>query len=185
MTEIGQDAFEYCDLTSISIPSSVTKIGSWAFSHNSDMTSATFGMNMNAEFSNYVFTWCSKLTTLNNFSSSIFKPKNTSSTLPYIVEDLFDNTALVGDIYIDSAEIGNDAFNNSYSAGILYIHLTQDDTSLLASSYTFGAATASYNRSFNFDHCRLVVPYSADHSILTAYQTAFPNYSSIIIEEAQ
>ena len=185
ITTIGSYAFAYCSLTSLNLPGSLITIDSDAFEHNTSLTSITFDSNLYARFQNYAFSDCTSLTTLNNFSISKFKPSGSTGN-PWLSDYLFRGSALVGDISLgSSASVGTRALDNTNSTGILYIHLTQDDTSLLASSYSFGSGSNEYNRSFNPDHCRLVVPYSADHSILTAYQTQWPNYSTIMIEESQ
>ena len=184
VTRLEGMAFYYSSLTSITIPDSVTYLGGSSFGNSRGLVSVTFSNTtvITLEFSN--FSGCSSLTTLNNFS--IERIKADYSGLRTIPTSCFSDTALVGDISLgSSAKVGTNGFRNSNSSGILYIHLTQTDTSILATSYNFYSGSSSYSYSFDLDHCRLVVPYSADHSILTAYQTQWPNYSTIMIEEAQ
>lgn len=172
ITNIIESAFRDCySLEGITIPASVTNIGSYAFHSCIHMTTATFN-NTGCTFNLLSFGSCYVLTTLVNFSGA---------TANYNVpQACFDGTALVGNITLgEQCTCGNRAFNNTNSSGTLYIHLTQTDSSLLTSKYSFGAATSTSTRSFNFDHCRLVVPVG----MLSDYQTAFPNYSSIMIEE--
>ena len=184
VTRIENSAFYYSSLTSITIPDSVTYLGSYSFSSCRDLVSVTFSNTTVIELGASNFSGCSSLTTLNNFSIERIKADYSGlRTIPY---SCFSDTALVGDISLgSSAKVGNAGFRNSNSSGILYIHLTQTDTSALATSYNFYSGSSSSSYSFDLDHCRLVVPYSADHSILTAYQTQWPNYSTIMIEEAQ
>ena len=177
---IRERAFSGTRLTTITIPDSVTSINAYCF-ESSLLVSVTFSTSTVLAMSGYTFYECESLTTLNNFSIERIRDFSTSKTIP---DYCFADTALVGDISLgNSAKVGSGGFRNLNSSGILYIHLTQTDTSALSTSYNFysGAGTRYY--SFDLNHCRLVVPYSADHSILAAYQTTFPNYSSIMIEE--
>lgn len=184
VTRIEFGACTGTSLTSITIPDSVTYLGASSFSYCSNLVSVTFSNTTVIELGNTEFNECSSLTTLNNFS--IERMKADYSGLSTIPTACFSGTALVGDISLgSSAKVGTSGFRNNRSSGILYIHLTQTDTSALATSYDFYSGSSSTSYSFNPDHCRLVVPYSADHSILTAYQTQWPNYSTIMIEEAQ
>jgi hypothetical protein len=183
VTRIESNAFFHSSLTIVTIPDSVTYLGNSSFNGCSDLVSVTFSNTTVIELNGSSnFNGCSSLTTLNHFS--IERIAADYSGLRAIPNSCFSGTALVGDISLgSSAKVGSTGFKNSQSAGILYIHLTQTDTSLLSTSYNFYSGSSSYSYSFDLDHCRLVVPYSADHSILTAYQTAFPNYSTIMIEE--
>ena len=178
VTYIGNSAFDSNKLTSISIPNSVTGLNSSAFANNTTLTSVTFDNNMNISLGIASFDGCTSLTTLNNFDIT-----GITGSKPVIPNYCFRNTALVGDISLgNSVNVQQGAFNNYASTGILYIHLTQNDISALSTKYSF--YTNASRVSFNLDHCRLVVPYSADHSILAAYQAQWPLYSSIMIEES-
>lgn len=181
ITQIGESAFEGSKLTSITIPTAVTRVEANAFGNCFDLTTVNFqqiGTGITYYYGSSAFNTCTKLKTLTGWD-----PKIVNYSVPL---SMFASTALEGDISLGShCAVDNRSFNNTNSTGILYIHLTQTDTTQLASSYTFGPASTTSNRSFNFDHCRLVVPYSADHSILSAYQTTFNKYSSIMIEETQ
>lgn len=164
LTTIGSYAFSNTGLTSISLPSSLTGLREGVFD-SSDLRSVTFN-SQQISFSPNIFGGCHSLTTLINFSGATCKYN--------IPVSCFSETALVGDINLgDSATVGNYGFDNTWSNGMLYVHLTQTDASALASSYNFS------NIGFNTTHCRLVVPVG----MLSDYQSAFPNHSSIMMEE--
>lgn len=182
VTMIESSAFQNTSLTSIIIPDSVTAVRANCFMYCRDMVSVTFSNSTVITLESNAFSYCESLTTLNNFS--IERIATDYSGLRTIPANCFSGTALVGDISLgNSAKVGTSGFRNTSSAGILYIHLTQTDTSALTTYYNFYSGSSSYSYSFDLDHCRLVVPYSSDHSILTAYQAAYSNYSTIMIEE--
>lgn len=182
---LGSYSFHSTQLTSVTIPNSVETMGNYVFSNISTLTSVTFDNNMDLTLGSNTFDGCSHLTTLNNFDiEDIHATSSGRRIIPYYC---FRDTALEGDISLGSGfvYVNLQAFNNSNSSGMLYIHLTQDDISLIPSSYSFSTGSSETLRSFNFDHCRLVVPYSENHEILATYQGAWPNYRTIMIEEAQ
>lgn len=179
VTNIGERAFYEAQLPTVFLPRTLTYINQYAFGYQHDkslnptLTSVTFDDNMNLDGTTSAFADNRKLTTLNNFKIDNFKNRS-------VMQAMFNNSALVGDISLGaSCTVGQRAFNNTNASGFLYIHLTQTDATALTSSYSFSAATSTTNRSFNFDHCKLVVPVG----MLSDYQSAFPNYSSIMMEE--
>ena len=172
VTQIYDDAFAYCTgLRSITIPSSVTSISSYAFLSCINLETVTFNTSSVAlALGN--FSSCYKLKTVVNFSGAMCGYN--------VAQACFDGAALEGDIVLgDHCTVGNRGFNNTNATGTLYVHLTQTDTTALASSYTFGPGSSASKMSFNINHCKLVVP----AGMLSDYQSAFPNYSSIMIEE--
>ena len=69
---VGGNAFYKCnDLTSVTIPNSVTTIGDYAFNNCKGLTSVTIG-NSVTEIGNYVFAYCTSLTSL-TIPSSVSK----------------------------------------------------------------------------------------------------------------
>ncbi len=65
VTSIASSAFKGCGLTSIEIPSSVTNIGSFAFSDCSDLKTVTFGANSQLEsIGSNAFNNCDALTSI-------------------------------------------------------------------------------------------------------------------------
>lgn len=64
VTSIGTKAFEGCSLTSIIIPNNVTSIGSYAFRYCSELTSATLGQSVTF-IGNNAFDGCYNLTSAN------------------------------------------------------------------------------------------------------------------------
>jgi hypothetical protein len=90
-TEIGASAFQYTNLISINIPSSVTTIGAQAFANNPSFTSATLAGTANPAIplntSYYLFNENTAFTTLNlgsgamNFNWLMFAGANNLATI--------------------------------------------------------------------------------------------------------
>lgn len=176
-------SFANTKITSVTLPSELHRINYYTFSGCDELVSVTFPTVLTYsdynKLQNNAFYGCHKLTTLYNFNLSTWWAAWERAV---VSREFFRDTALVGDIYApDRAAFGQYSFYNSYSSGILNIHLYNDstDVEVLEVSYTFE------DYCFNTAHCRLVVPYSSDHSILNAYKAAFPTWSSIIKEENQ
>ena len=170
LTSIGNYAFSHAALSgSLVLPSGLTSIGEDAFGNCYGLTSVTFPniSDWNTFAKAEAFYSCRSLTTLINFNIR-------DAQIPQgIPQYIFSGTALVGDITCPSFTRFNDyCFNNSRSTGLFLIHLTDPDPQ----NYYFGTGA------FNTTHCRLVVPYSEDHSVLAAYQAT--SYGNICIEES-
>ena len=64
LTTIGESAFEGCGLTSVDIPSTVTRVETWAFYGNTNLTTVTIGTGMQYMGSNLFYN-CTNLATVN------------------------------------------------------------------------------------------------------------------------
>jgi len=163
VTYLGWRAFEFCDsFTNIVIPSSVTSLGQEAFYSCDNLTSITIpGSSIPYAFCCY----CKSLQTV-----------NFTSIVNYFEYACFEGTSLRGHIIVGSTCTFKmycfDLKNDSSISGYLYIHLTA--TNNIATSYTFES------NCFNTTYCKLVVP----QGYLSAYQSAYPTYASIMIEES-
>lgn len=172
VTNIGASAFNSCtSLTSLTLPQTMGSISASCFSGCRNLETVTFPTSLTAGTTSffadyYTFSNCYKLKTLVNFDPSVLGTRLPMGT--------FNSSALEGDITLGPEFTAlMYAFNNSYSTGILYVHLTQTDASLLTSKYSLNSSA------FDKTHCRLVVPVG----MLSDYQAAFPTYSSIMMEE--
>ena len=109
-SEIGARAFSYSSsFTSITIPSSVTSIGSYAFSSCTSLSTVAFAENSQLEsMGEYVFSYCSSLT-------SIIIPENVTS----IGNRAFDECTGLTEINFNATNMSDLSSNNYvfYNAG--------------------------------------------------------------------
>ena len=188
VTSIGSSAFYSCySLASVTIPSNVTSIGSNAFYYCTSLASITIPSGVTS-IDNNAFVSCYSLasvtipsgvtsigtTVFNNCYSlaSITIPDSVTS----IGSSVFNGCYALASITIPSSvtSIGTQAFNSCY--GMAEYHFQRTTPPTLTNTNTFTAIVSD---------CVMYVPYSADHSVLTAYQTAsiWSNYASYMQEE--
>ena len=164
VTSIGSNTFQNCSgLISIDIPSSVTSIGNYAFQSCFGLTNIDIPSGITS-IGSYVFQSCYSLI-------SIDIPSGVTS----IEKFAFQNCYSLANVTIPSsvASIGNSAFN--YCNSLAYVRLAS------TTPPTLGTNVFAYTAS----DFKIYVPYSADHSVLEAYQTApnWASYASKMVEE--
>ena len=131
VTSIGSDAFYYCSgLTSVSIPSGVTSIGSYAFSYCSGLTSVTIPSSV-MSIGDRAFAGCSGL-----MSISVSEESEFYCSIDGVLYDKA-NVELVAypagrvggmTIPLGVTRIGSDAF--SYSSGLTSVTIPSSVTSI-------------------------------------------------------
>ena len=188
VTSIASYAFSNCSaLTSITIPDSVTRIVSYAFSGCPILASITIPDSITI-IESYAFSNCHALTpiTIPDSVTSIGQCAFngcyilTSITIPDSVTRIesyaFSNCYALTSITIPDSvtSIGKSAFSGCYSLSAFYINREQPPA--LSSSNAFNSVSSEL---------KIYVPYSEDHSILEAYQTAtnWSTFASKMVEE--
>ena len=121
-------AFDYCSLTSINLPNSVTSIGEWAFYECRSLTSINIPHSVTS-IGNSAFSWCDSLTSINIPNSvttigdeAFYECKSlTSINIPDSVTSIgdgaFDECSSLASINIPDSvtSIGNAAFSKCES----------------------------------------------------------------------
>lgn len=175
-----------CSLSSVSIPNSVTLIRTGAFLECSSLASMTLpdGMTSNTEndifrssslssvslpkafeFGNSIFGGCKSLSEL-TVPDGLTSVGNSAMSSLYTITKLFIPDSVTS--------IKTQAFYNCY--GMAEYHLLPTTPPTLVDTSAFTGIPAD---------CIIYVPYSADHSILNAYQTAtnWSTYADYMQEE--
>ena len=165
VTSIGSNAFQNCtSIANVIIPSGVTSIGGTAFQNCSSLASITIPSSVTSIGSN-AFNGCFSL-------ASITIPSGVTS----IGEKGFNSCYSLASITIPSGvtSIGTQAFNSCY--GMAEYHFKSTTPPTLSNTNAFSSIASD---------CIMYVPYSSDHSVLTAYQTAsnWSTYASYMQEE--
>ena len=154
---IGNYAFSSCySLASITIPEDVTSIGNNAFSGCYSLASITIPDGVTS-IRNNAFISCSSLT-------SITIPEDVTSIGDYAFQYCYSLASIT--IPDGVTSIGNYAFSGCYA--LAEIHLEPTTPPTVSNSNAWSSLPTD---------CVIYVPYSADHSVLTAYKTA-TNYPS-------
>ena len=107
---IGEDAFSYSNLTSITIPDRVTSIGSWAFTYCDSLTSITIPSSV-TNIGDFAFYHCYNLSathytgTLEQWRKISIGDRNECLTSNVIIETDSSNGALISTINTDSTSV--------------------------------------------------------------------------------
>ena len=165
VTSIGAYAFQNCySIACVTIPSSVTSIGVNTFSSCYSLVSVTIPSGV-TNIGSYAFTSCYSL-------ASVTIPSGVTS----IESTTFNGCFSLASITIPSSvtSIGANAFTSCYGMAEYHFQSTTPPTLSNTNAFTYIASD-----------CIIYVPYSSDHSILTAYQTAsnWSTYASYMQEE--
>ena len=165
VTSIGTYAFCYCyALESITIPDGVTSIGTYSFQNCYSIKSITIPDTVTS-ISTYAFSNCYAL-------KSVTIPDSVTS----ISGNMFTSCFSLESVTIPDGvtSIGSNAFVGCYNMDEYHFLPTTPPTLTNTSAFT----------NIQSD-CKMYVPYSADHSILEAYQTAtnWSTYASRMVEE--
>ena len=187
VTSIGTYAFSNCgSLTSIVIPNTVTSIGDYAFQSCVSLTTVTLP-STGTSIGPGVFSSCCQLSsitlpsTITSINASTFSLCKSlpSVTIPNSVTSIgnsaFSTCQKFTSLTIPSGvtSIGTYAFQNFNSAdSIIFLPTTPPTITNTNVFYNIPVYTKIY------------VPYSADHSVLEAYQTAnyWSTYASRMVE---
>ena len=209
-TQINSSAFSACyALTSITIPNTITKIDNYAFQNcyaleeiSIPNTVTTFGTN--------VFIGCRQIKSVtipqnviqtNTFQNCYALNSVTlSGTTTTIGSSSFYNCYSLNEITLPNTvtSINSAAFYQCYSLTSIIIPSSVTSIGTQAFYYCYGIGeyhfkpttppTLGGTNVFTGiqSDCKIYVPYSADHSVLEAYQTAqyWSTYASYMVEES-
>lgn len=166
ITSIGKLAFGYCsNIQSISLPSSLTTIGVSAFSDCTGLTGPLVLPSTLQTIGSYAFNNCIGLT------GDLTIPSNVTRIESYTFRNC---QGITGTITIPNAMtyIGTYAFQGlatTTNKAVVVVLVTIPPT----------LQTLPFNKN---SISKIYVPYSSDHSVLTAYQTSWSQYASLLEE---
>ena len=175
MTTIGNYAFKNTGLTSVSVPVSVTSLGTYVFQDCAALTSAAFGEGINA-IPNYTFDGCTAL-------AKVTLP----ATLTEIGNYAFQNCTALTAAAIPSGvtKIGNSAFQKS---GLTSVSVPGSVTSM--GTYVFRNCTALTSAtlgegitvipSSTFSGCTELAAVTLPDSVTTINSSAFGNCKKLV-----
>ena len=190
LTDIKDRAFYKCSgLQRVAVPNTVTKLWPYAFADCHSITKIALPNSIITMSSGSIYNeWSLREVTLPaNLEGTIgtyaigYNQSLTHIDIPAGVTKIdasaFDSCKGLTKITIPAAvaTIGNSAFGSIFSIG--EIHVKPETPPTLGSNVFYGAPS----------NCVIYVPYSADHSILAAYQAAtnWSAYASMMVEEPQ
>lgn len=166
ITTLENTVFANCyNISTISLPSTISSIVSGAFNSCYCLQACMFSSI--TSFPSSLFNGCYNITT-------IILPEGVSTIQNNSFKSCYCLTKLILPSSVKT--INNDTFSGCYSLTELYMKSTNPPS--LASSSAFAQAQSDFT---------IYVPYSSDHSILTAYKTA-TNWSAVaekIVEEPE
>ena len=171
LTTLGNTVFANCRLLeSLSFPTSLTTIGNNVFGNCYKLKSIT-GLDNITSWGNDTFHYCMSLQSMNvpsniaAFSSSQYQAGE------------FSNCYTLRKLTIPSGVPTIPAYTFYNCTNMEEYHFLATTPPTLSNTNAFGSIPAD---------CKIYVPYSADHSVLNAYQTAtnWSTYSSYMVEEA-
>lgn len=168
LTSIGSNAFRYCyNLRRVIIPSSLTSINSYAFSDCRMIETIAIPSAVDS-LGNYAFQNCYMLNSLEIKEGLTSIGSNGLESCYYL-----DTITLPSTL----TNIAGNAFRYCYDLDVV-ISLATSPPTLASSSFSSTNITVGG---------AIYVPYSVDHSVLTAYQTAtnWSTYASRILELPQ
>lgn len=183
-------AFYHCtSLTSIVLPPNITYIGKAAFIGCSNLVSIGGFPDTLRTIQNYAFDSCSKLvfTSLNKVTSvQSYAFRNcealVSVTAPYLVS----TGGTSGTQYSGSFGSCDNLAYVDFGSSFTTLAYRTFDTCKKLDTIIMRATSAPTIQTNAFRHIKstykIYVPYSSDHSILSAYQTAWSSYASHIYE---
>lgn len=183
-----------CNLSKVNLPSTLTTIGNRSFEGCSALKEITIPDNVTS-IGDYAFYYCKSL-------GRIALPKKLTS----ISGNCFNGCESLRDIYIPEGitKIGSSSFSSCYALTSITIPSTVTDmnssgifincSNLIEYHMKPTTPPTLNNRVFGYGstlpagaNAKIYVPYSGDHSILTAYQTAtnWSQWAKYIVEEEQ
>ena len=179
-------AFDYCSLTSINLPNSVTSIGEWAFYECRSLTSINIPHSVTS-IGNSAFSWCDSLTSINIPNSvttigdeAFYECKSlTSINIPDSVTSIgdgaFDECSSLASINIPDSvtSIGNAAFSKCES--LTNINIPDSVIKMEGNPFASWHGSLSIeSKSFIYENDVL---FNADKTIIIAYRADDESYN--------